>query len=194
MGGVKGKTGVYKKSEEHNKNLSISLKGRVFSEEHKRKLREARKKQTINHSSETKEKIRMSNIGKKRSEETKIKLKKSRAKQVMKPRSPEYRRKMSEDRKGDKWYTWKGGITPINRAIRNSVEYKLWREAVFKRDNYICVFCKERGGELNADHIKSFAYYPELRFAINNGRTLCVSCHKTTDNYGGKCKNDKRTI
>lgn len=34
----------------------------------------------------------------------------------------------------------------------------------------------------------------KLRFAINNGRTLCVSCHKTTDNYGGKCKNDKRTI
>lgn len=33
---------------------------------------------------------------------------------------------------------------------------------------------------LQADHIKPFA------FAIDNGRTLCVACHKTTDTFGGK--------
>ena len=90
---------------------------------------------------------------------------------------------------GDKNHAWKGGITPINKKIRDSIEYKLWRTAVFKRDNYTCVWCGDNtGGNLNADHIKPFAYYPELRFVIDNGRTLCVKCHKTTYNYLWKGK------
>lgn len=84
---------------------------------------------------------------------------------------------------GPKNPAWKGGVTEIHRAIRTSREYKLWRTAVFERDNYACVWCKEKGGELNADHIKPFALFPELRFAIDNGRTLCLECHKKTDTY-----------
>lgn len=87
---------------------------------------------------------------------------------------------------------WKGGITPINKAIRTSREYKLWREAVFKRDNYTCIWCGKKfikgiTGDviIQADHIKPFSDYPELRFAIDNGRTLCFECHKKTDTYGG---------
>lgn len=83
---------------------------------------------------------------------------------------------------------WRGGITPINSMLRSSTEYKLWRESVFKRDNYTCIWCGQVGGKLNADHIKSFSLYPELRFAIDNGRTLCENCHKKTDTYGGKSK------
>ena len=81
---------------------------------------------------------------------------------------------------------WEGGKTNKLRALRNSLEYKLWRESVYKRDDYTCVWCGQRSGELQADHIKPFADYPELRFAIDNGRTLCVDCHKTTDTYLGK--------
>lgn len=81
---------------------------------------------------------------------------------------------------------WKGGATNKNKIIRESFEYRLWREAVFERDGYSCVLCKKRGGKLNADHLKSFAYYPELRFAIDNGRTLCKPCHLATDNYGNR--------
>src|SRR3990167_7364961 len=88
---------------------------------------------------------------------------------------------------------WNGGIYPHHKAIRHSLEYKLWREAVFKRDNYTCIWCGERGKFLNADHIKPFALFPELRFAIDNGRTLCIDCHKTTDTYGGKSKNNSAT-
>ena len=83
---------------------------------------------------------------------------------------------------------WKGGITPINAKIRTSLEYKIWRRAVFERDNYTCVWCGAKNGVgekviIHADHIKPFAYFPELRFAIDNGRTLCIDCHKTTESY-----------
>ena len=78
---------------------------------------------------------------------------------------------------------WKGGITPINHRIRTSKEYQIWRIAVLMRDDYTCQKCGERGGTLHADHIKPFALFPELRLAIDNGRTLCVNCHKKTESY-----------
>lgn len=83
---------------------------------------------------------------------------------------------------------WAGGKSTENELLRHSLEYRQWRAAIFERDDYTCQFCGERGGELNADHIKQFAYYPELRFDIDNGRTLCVPCHKTTPTYQFKRK------
>ena len=44
-------------------------------------------------------------------------------------------------RRGEKNNMWKGGITPINTKIRTSLEYKLWRTAVFERDHYTCKVC-----------------------------------------------------
>jgi len=91
-------------------------------------------------------------------------------------------------RTGENNYKWKGGVSTENHKIRHSVEYKLWRKSVFERDNYTCVWCGIKNCTFNADHINPFSLYPELRFAIDNGRTLCVPCHKTTDTYGGKLK------
>lgn len=85
--------------------------------------------------------------------------------------------KMSNGRKGKLNPSWKGGLTPINKAIRHSIEYRLWREAVFARDNWTCQKCFIRGGKLHPHHIKTFAEFPELRFAIDNGQTLCAICH-----------------
>lgn len=117
-----------------------------------------------------------------------------------KPVSEETRKKQREahlgkslpDRSGDKHHNWKGGITPENIRIRASAEYNRWRTNVYERDKYICQACGKKGGYLHADHILPFCLYPERRFDINNGRTLCVACHRNTDSYGGKMhKNSK---
>lgn len=80
---------------------------------------------------------------------------------------------------------WKGGITPENKRIRASEAYQEWRKAVFTRDKYTCVWCKQVGWPLRADHIKPFSTHPDLRFSVENGRTLCVECHKKTPTYLG---------
>lgn len=64
------------------------------------------------------------------------------------------------------------------KVIRNSSAYTNWRKAVFDRDEYTCQICGQKGGKLNAHHIKQFAYFPELRLDINNGITLCEECHR----------------
>lgn len=135
-------------------------------------------------SPETIEKMREAKIGKRASEETKAK---------MRGRTPWNKGKPFLEIKGEKNYRWKGGITSINRKIRTSLEYKLWRKSVFERDKYMCIWCgliSKKGIKvfLHADHIKPFALFPELRFAIDNGRTLCKDCHKKTDTWGNKSR------
>lgn len=78
------------------------------------------------------------------------------------------------------------------RSKRPPYETKQWRNAVFERDNYTCQECKQRGGRLQADHIKPWATHPESRFDINNGRTLCKKCHSKTETYGIKFANKLR--
>lgn len=97
------------------------------------------------------------------------------------------------NRLGEKNQNWQGGISTENNRIRTSREMKIWRKAVFERDDYTCQICGNRSGKdnpviIHADHIKPFAHYPELRFAIDNGRTLCIDCHKATDTYAGRAR------
>jgi 5-methylcytosine-specific restriction endonuclease McrA len=70
------------------------------------------------------------------------------------------------------------------KSSLGQLDYRLWRESVFGRDDWTCVLCGRRGGRLVADHIKSWRYNPELRFDLDNGRTLCDPCHTRTPNYG----------
>ena len=86
---------------------------------------------------------------------------------------------------------WRGGTSRIYKTGYYSVEYKNWRKLVFERDNYTCQECGITGDKtyLTAHHIKGFAHYPELRYDLDNGKTLCEPCHSKTDNYKGRNRN-----
>ena len=172
------------------------LIGTRHSDEHKRKSSESLKK--VIHTPEWNQKVSQSNKGKKLKPSTIAKMVSSRKgkhlsdshklslSKSLKGRifSEETRRKISESNKGSRSHLWRGGVSPINKTIRKSIDFKLWREAVFKRDDYTCVFCLKRGCEIHPDHIKPFALFPDLRFAIDNGRTLCKPCHMKTPTWG----------
>jgi transposase len=120
---------------------------------------------------------------------------------------PDYKKKMSEIRK----QLWKDPIYRLKirkslskvkrykqqrepREERKLLEYKLWAEAILKRDNYICQKCGKKGGKLEVHHIFNWADYPELRYAIDNGITLCRECHREFHKQFGKRKNTKAQL
>lgn len=158
----------------------MSFKGRIFSIEHRLKLSIAKKGKKL--SPLHRRRISIGNTGKKRSIEA--------------------RRKSSLAQKGKpRPYTtgalspyWKGGITSINARLRNSLDYKKWREAVFKRDNWTCQGCGKIGGTLNAHHIQPFSSSLGLRLVLGNGQTLCTKCHKKTDTYLNNRSTKKHAI
>lgn len=106
--------------------------------------------------------------------------------------SVEERRKMSEIAKarGNKHNFFIDGHGDERRderaASQTQLEYRLWRNAVFQRDNFVCQICGVRGGRLQADHVLSWKNHQDKRFDVSNGRTLCVSCHQQTPTWGNR--------
>lgn len=100
-----------------------------------------------------------------------------------KQHTAEAKQKMSDHARknaprGKDHYNYKGGKTQRSLAARRTPEYYDWRLAVFTRDNFTCQKCGDRRGRnLRAHHIKSFSEYPELALDVDNGLTLCVTCH-----------------
>lgn len=74
-------------------------------------------------------------------------------------------------RKKEQHHNWKGGIGERDAELLNK-----WRKNVFTRDNYKCVRCGS-GGKLAAHHISPFETDIENRYNLDNGATLCESCH-----------------
>lgn len=97
---------------------------------------------------------------------------------------------------GSENHNWKGGVSKIDKAIRQMYQYSEWRSKVFERDGWECQTCHDRG-YVTAHHIKSFsAIIKENKITttvmaskclelwdIENGVTLCENCHSLTDNY-----------
>ena len=77
---------------------------------------------------------------------------------------------------GDKNGNWKGGTSKEYAQLRTTFAYRKWKRAVLGRDDYTCVKCGEREGVV-PHHILEFAYYPDERFAVDNGVSVCFNCH-----------------
>ena len=79
------------------------------------------------------------------------------------------------------------GSIPWNKGIlwgegRNSKgKNTIFRKLVKERDGK-CLKCGSTE-RLHAHHIKPWKDYPELRFDINNGTTLCNSCHSKEEGF-----------
>lgn len=168
------------------------------------------------HSEKTKQKMSESHFGKKMSEEAKRNMSKGKRGYTVSERT---REKISKAGKGHivskrtrkklsgrNHWNWKGGITPKNERIRRAIEFRLWREAVFARDNWTCQKCKIRciglrdisGRNSNkliqCHHIKNFSKYPELGTSIENGITLCKKCHDDFHKQYGYINNNRRQL
>lgn len=79
-------------------------------------------------------------------------------------------------------WLWRGGTSPERSILSHREEYRAWRRAVLKRDASTCQGCGRCGGSLHAHHKKQWALYPELRYDVSNGITLCASCHTKETN------------
>lgn len=63
----------------------------------------------------------------------------------------------------------------IQKARRRGKEHQQWALAVMKRDKK-CVRCGAIEN-LQAHHVKHWKKFPEKRYDVENGATLCVYCH-----------------
>ena len=100
---------------------------------------------------------------------------------------------------GAKNSMWKGGITSENHKVRGSIKMRLWREAVFARDNYTCQKCEAKTGNgkrvyLHPHHIFNFAQFINFRFEVFNGITFCKKCHKEFHKIYGTTNNNREQV
>ena len=81
--------------------------------------------------------------------------------------------------KGRPWTAEERERIGIKKRIginRKSWKDNEWKKKCLERDNFTCKECFTTS-YLVVHHIKGFHEYPELRFDIGNGITLCRSCH-----------------
>lgn len=146
-------------------------KGRIFSEEIKTKI-----------SNSLKGKVSF-NKGKKLSEETIKKISIS--------------KKGKESLKKGKHYGYHSwnykGTSTSNKLLRCSLDWKIWREKVFIRDDFTCQKCRIKGFYIEPHHIISVKECLQRNdlisiYNIDNGMTLCRPCHMKIHNWKIKIK------
>ena len=108
--------------------------------------------------------------------------------------TPEMRLAKSIRQHSKNSHFWQGGLTAKNAAIRNGIDFKLWREAVYKKDNWTCQACGATKGTISPHHILNFADYPDERFVVDNGITLCINCHTAFHARYGRRKTNRQQL
>lgn len=151
-----------KLSIEQKEKLRIILTGRIRTPEHCKNISVGKKgkvRKGFSPTPETREKISKAQLGKIVSAET--------------------IQKLSDSHKGEKSHKWiKDRSEVIDQSLRRTTEGRQWRRKVFLRDNKKCKINNEDcNGQLETHHILPFRDYPELRYDINNGITLCHYHH-----------------
>ena len=151
-------------SEQIRRKISTTLTGRVMPEETRRKISNAMAGRTD------------INQGRHLTEETKRKIGEAHRGAVF---TPERRRRISLALRGPNNHQWipdRSKLAP--RHDRDLAAYAEWRIAVYKRDNYSCRIADTQcSGRIEAHHILAWRDHPNLRFAVNNGITLCHFHH-----------------
>lgn len=91
----------------------------------------------------------------------------------------EAKRKIGDACRGEKHYNWKGGLAfRKKKDERNDSAYNCWAKEVRQRDAGVCrLQNKNCMGYKVVHHILPWRDYPEERYNINNGITLCQYHH-----------------
>lgn len=162
----------FKKYNISARNYSEANLGKKFTDEHKEKISLSNSKP---HTEDRKRNISKAHLGKILSDEHKEKI----------------RNNMIGSRLGCAHPMWKGGISKIRNRLYNNNKYKIWRNLIYKRDDYTCQMCHKKGLKINSHHIIKFSKivddYNLIKYEdyldcvflwdIDNGITLCESCH-----------------
>lgn len=95
---------------------------------------------------------------------------------------------------GEDHPNWNPALTNEERVIkRNTPEDTRWRLSVYRRDRFRCQKCSSNKN-LNAHHVLNHKSYKELRYEVDNGITLCETCHIGFHKAYGYFNNTKEQI
>lgn len=77
------------------------------------------------------------------------------------------------------------GIKP-NTYRERPKKFERWARQIKIKDGFTCQLCHETGGKLRSHHIKAWVDYPNDRYNIKNGITLCKECHDYVHKTNGE--------
>jgi 5-methylcytosine-specific restriction endonuclease McrA len=83
----------------------------------------------------------------------------------------------------------------ITKSFYESKAWKIRKAQVFRRDGYLCQYCKRYGRIREAKivhHIKHLDEYPELALEPKNLVSLCIACHNKEHPEKGTAGNRAR--
>lgn len=88
---------------------------------------------------------------------------------------------------------WNPNLTDREREYRRNIRgYKEWIKKVYTRDRFTCKNCSSsKSGTLIAHHLNGYDCFKDERLDVDNGITLCETCHKDFHSTYGYGKNTK---